>query len=136
MSDGKPGKLWGSRFGADLDPALHRFTASFPFDRRLVRHDLVGSLAHARMLAEAGILTGDDARAVLEGLAGILRDVEEGRLAVEGPEEDVHTWIERVLRERVGEAAGRLHTARSRGRRRITNRSSPSTRNAVTPHRG
>ncbi|MFN3285248.1 MAG: argininosuccinate lyase [bacterium] len=120
MSDGKPGKLWGGRFGADLDPALHRFTASFPFDRRLVRHDLVGSLAHARMLAESGILTGDDARAVLEGLAGILRDVEEGRLAAEGPEEDVHTWIERVLRERVGEAAGRLHTARSRNDQVVT----------------
>jgi len=76
MSEGKPGKLWGGRFGADLDPTLHRFTASLPFDRRLVRYDLVGSLAHARMLAESGILTGDDARAVLEGLAGILRDVE------------------------------------------------------------
>ncbi|MER3456873.1 MAG: argininosuccinate lyase [candidate division GAL15 bacterium] len=114
MSEPQAGKLWGGRFGAELDPALHRFTASFPFDRRLVRHDLVGSLAHARMLAEVGLLDGQDARAVLEGLAGILRDVEEGRLAADGPEEDVHTWIERVLHERIGEAAGRLHTARSR----------------------
>jgi argininosuccinate lyase len=115
MSEGqKPEKLWGGRFGAELDPTLHRFTASFPFDRRLVRHDLLGSLAHARMLAEAGILGRDEARAVLSGLEGMLREVEEGRLPVEGPDEDVHTWIERVLTERVGEPARRLHTARSR----------------------
>ncbi|MCS7234612.1 MAG: argininosuccinate lyase [Armatimonadota bacterium] len=114
MEDHRPARLWGGRFGAELDRALHRFTASFPFDRRLVRHDLVGSLAHARMLAEAGILAAEDARAVLLGLAGILQDVEEGRLAAHGEDEDVHTWIERVLRERVGDAAGRLHTARSR----------------------
>lgn len=110
----KPGKLWGGRFKAELDPVLHQFTASFPFDRRLVRHDLVGSLAHARMLAEVGILSREEAHAVLSGLAGMLEDVEAGRLAVEGPEEDVHTWIERVLAERVGEPARRLHTARSR----------------------
>jgi len=114
MTEPRPGKLWGGRFGSELDPALHRFTASFPFDRRLVRYDLVGSLAHARMLAEVGILRAEEARDVLLGLGGILQDVEEGRLRVEGDEEDVHTWIERVLRERVGEAAGRLHTARSR----------------------
>ncbi len=114
MEEHRPARLWGGRFRAELDPTLHRFTASFPFDRRLARHDLVGSLAHARMLAEAGILAAEDARGVLLGLAGILRDVEEGRLAVQGEEEDVHTWIERVLRERVGDAAGRLHTARSR----------------------
>ncbi len=109
-----PGKLWGGRFAEELDPVLHRFTASFPFDRRLVRADLVGSLAHARMLAEVGILGREEAQAVLLGLAGILRDVEEGRLVASGPEEDVHTWIERVLYDRVGEAAGKLHTARSR----------------------
>ncbi len=107
-------RLWGGRFGAELDPTLHRFTASFPFDRRLVRHDLVGSLAHARMLAECGVLSRPDAEAVLGGLSAILREVEEQRLVVSGDDEDVHTWIERVLRERVGEAAGRLHTARSR----------------------
>lgn len=110
----RPGKLWGGRFKAELDPRLHRFTASFPFDRRLVRHDLVGSLAHARMLAEVGVLSREEAHAVLSGLAGMLRDVEAGRLPVEGEEEDVHTWIERVLAERVGEPARRLHTARSR----------------------
>ncbi len=107
-------RLWGGRFGAELDPTLHHFSASFPFDRRLVRFDLVGSLAHARMLAECGLLSRSEAEAVLIGLSAILRDVEDGRLEVSGDDEDVHTWIERVLRERVGEAAGRLHTARSR----------------------
>lgn len=115
MSEEKrPDKLWGGRFGAALNPSLHRFTASFPFDRRLVNHDLIGSLAHARMLAEVGILGRDEARAVLSGLGSMLQDVEDGRLAVAGPEEDVHTWIERVLTERVGEPARHLHTARSR----------------------
>lgn len=106
--------LWGGRFGASVHPTIDAFTNSLPFDRRLVRHDLVGSLAHARGLLEAGVLEAGDARAVLEGLSGILREVEEGRLEVEGPDEDVHSWIERTLRERIGEAAGRVHTGRSR----------------------
>jgi len=107
-------KLWGGRFGGDLDAEIHRFTASLPFDRRLARHDLVGSLAHARMLAEAGVLAREDAAAILSALSSLLSDVEEGKLAVEGEDEDVHSWIERKLRERIGEPAGRLHTARSR----------------------
>jgi len=109
--------LWGGRFRSGLHPAIHEFTNSLPFDRRLVRHDLVGSLAHARTLAETGVLEGDDARAVLEGLSGLLEDVESGEVEVPstgGPDEDVHGWIERVLRERIGSPAGRLHTGRSR----------------------
>lgn len=109
--------LWGGRFRSGLHPAIHDFTNSLPFDRRLVRHDLVGSLAHARTLAETGVLEGDDARAVLRGLSALLEDVEAGEVRVpEGvsPDEDVHGWIERSLRERIGEPAGRLHTGRSR----------------------
>ncbi len=109
--------LWGGRFQSGLHPAIHEFTNSLPFDRRLVRHDLVGSLAHARALAETGVLEGDDARAVLEGLSDLLAEVEEGTLEVPSagtPDEDVHGWIERTLRERIGRPAGRLHTGRSR----------------------
>ncbi|HMA17917.1 MAG TPA: argininosuccinate lyase, partial [Thermoanaerobaculia bacterium] len=109
-----PQKLWGGRFEGDLDPEIQRFTASFPVDRRLARYDLIGSLAHARMLRETGILSPEDAAAILSGLSSMLWDVEEGRLPVEGDEEDVHSWIERRLFERIGEPAGRLHTARSR----------------------
>ncbi|HEX9147653.1 MAG TPA: argininosuccinate lyase, partial [Thermoanaerobaculia bacterium] len=84
-----PQKLWGGRFEGDLDPEIQRFTTSFPVDRRLVRHDLVGSLAHARMLRETGVLSAEDGAAILSGLSSMLWDVEEGRLVVEGDEEDV-----------------------------------------------
>jgi argininosuccinate lyase len=106
--------MWGGRFGAPPDPRIRAFTRSFPFDRRLVRWDLVGSLAHARMLLEVGVLDRESGEAILQGLAGMLRDVETGALRVEGEDEDVHSWIERTLAERIGEPARRLHTARSR----------------------
>lgn len=106
--------LWGGRFVSDVHPAIHTFTASLHFDRRLARHDLIGSLAHARMLFERGILELEDAKSILEGLSGILWELDEGGLRVEGVDEDVHTWIERTLRERIGAPAGRLHTGRSR----------------------
>ncbi len=107
-------KLWGGRFSGRVDPQIERFTCSFPFDRRLALDDLVGSLAHARMLAERGILGPADGRAVLEGLAGLIDDVESGELEVDGVDEDIHSWIERSLSERIGDPAKRLHTARSR----------------------
>ena len=109
--------LWGGRFRSGLHPAIHAFTNSLPFDRRLVRHDLVGSLAHARTLAETGVLGADDARDILRGLAALLEDLEAGEVEVpagDSPDEDVHGWIERTLRDRIGEAASRLHTGRSR----------------------
>jgi len=107
-------KLWGGRFRAAVDPEIHRFTAALSFDRRLAWHDLVGSLAHARMLRECGILDPASADAILTGLAALLADLEGGHLAVDGEDEDVHSWIERQLYSRIGEPAGRLHTARSR----------------------
>ncbi len=109
-----PPKLWGGRFAGTVDPAIHRFTASLPFDRRLVRHDLVGSLAHARMLRETGALDEPAADAILAGLSEILAEVERGGLDVSGEDEDVHSWIERELFRRIGDNAGALPTARSR----------------------
>jgi len=109
-----PRKLWGGRFEGSLDPEIDAFTSSFAFDRRLARHDLLGSLAHARMLREAGILSEGDGAQILAGLSALLADVESGRLVVEGDDEDVHSWIERNLHERIGVNAGRLATARSR----------------------
>lgn len=114
MKDSGRTGLWGGRFEAPVHPDIHAFTGSLRFDRRLVRHDLLGSLAHARMLMEADILGAEEAGPILEGLSTLLREVEEGRLAVEGQDEDVHTWIERTLGERIGRAAGRLHAGRSR----------------------
>lgn len=106
--------LWSGRFEGGLHPVVREFTGSLPFDRRLVRHDLLASLAHARMLRETAILEVEDANLILAGLAEMLAEVENGRLEVSGPDEDVHSWIERTLVERVGEAGKRLHTARSR----------------------
>ncbi len=106
--------LWGGRFEGSVHPAIREFTNSLPFDRRLVRHDLLASLAHARMLRETDILSRGDSDLVLSGLSEILREVEAGELEVAGPDEDVHAWIERTLVERVGEAGKRLHVARSR----------------------
>jgi argininosuccinate lyase len=106
--------LWGGRFESALDPVILGFTGSLPFDARLVRHDLVASMAHARMLLETGIVSRAQAEPILDGLSEMLKEIEEGALVVEGPDEDVHSWIERTLRARIGSAAGRLHTARSR----------------------
>jgi argininosuccinate lyase len=109
-----PRKLWGGRFTQASDPEVDRFTASLPFDRRLVRHDLVGSLAHARMLRDCGVLPAADADLILSGLSKLLTEFENGQLEVTGADEDVHSWIERELFQRIGEPAGRLATARSR----------------------
>lgn len=114
MTGGGEDQFRSGRFRAGLDPVIRSYTRSLEFDRRLVRHDLVASLAHARMLMERGIVSREHAATILEGLGEILRDVEGGRLQVDGPDEDVHGWIERTLHERVGEAAGHVHTGRSR----------------------
>ncbi|MEE2777729.1 MAG: argininosuccinate lyase [Acidobacteriota bacterium] len=107
-------KLWGGRFSGGVDARIDAFTSALSFDRRLVSHDLEGSMAHARMLLEQEVLTGSDGQAILAGLASLLADIEAGVLQVEGPDEDVHSWIERNLTDRIGEPALRLHTARSR----------------------
>ncbi len=114
MSEEGSKPLWSGRFEEAVDPLIHEFTGSLGFDRRLVKQDLLGSMAHARMLMERAILSREDATGILEGLSGMLSDVESGRLIVEGDDEDIHSWIERVLVERVGDPARRLHTARSR----------------------
>ncbi|MDX1385016.1 MAG: argininosuccinate lyase, partial [Thermoanaerobaculia bacterium] len=107
-------KLWGGRFATGVDARIDTFTSALAFDRRLVGHDLLGCMAHARMLAEQGILSAPDASSILSGLAALLARIEAGELVVEGPDEDVHSWIERQLRAEIGEPASRLHTARSR----------------------
>ncbi len=114
MAEETTAGLWGGRFVAGVHPAIHEFTGSLHFDRRLARHDLTASMAHVRMLYERGILEEAHAASILGGLSDMLREVEDGALAVEGPDEDVHSWIERTLADRIGEPARRLHTARSR----------------------
>ena len=110
---GAGSKLWGGRFEGGVHPVIDQFTRALGFDRRLARFDLIGCLAHARMLLDCEVIERADAEAILGGLSELLSDVEQG-LEVDGPDEDVHSWIERTLIERIGEPARRLHTGRSR----------------------
>lgn len=106
--------MWGGRFSEPLAPELLAYTASFPVDRRLLRWDVIGSIAHARALQDAGIIGAGDADTIVLGLGGILRDVEAGALALAGAHEDVHSFLEAALHDRIGAPAGRLHAGRSR----------------------
>ncbi len=107
-------QLWGGRFTKETDKLVYRFNASIDFDRRLYREDIAGSRTHVQMLAKQGILTEEERDAILQGLAGILADVESGKLAVTEEYEDIHSFVEANLIERVGEPGKKLHTGRSR----------------------
>jgi argininosuccinate lyase len=105
---------WGGRFAAGPSILMQQINASIGFDRKLWRQDIQGSLAHASMLANAGIISGADETAIREGLAAIAKDIESGRFPFSAALEDIHMNIEARLTERIGEAGQRLHTARSR----------------------
>src|SRR5207245_3794059 len=106
--------LWSGRFDIAPDAAALEFGASFRFDRRLFEDDVTGSVAWARALAKAGVLAGDEARQIEEALAAILEQGTAEPAFVDGPDEDVHSFVERLLVERLGDAGRRLHTGRSR----------------------
>ncbi len=106
--------LWSGRFAAPLDPRIRAFTSSLDWDRRIARHDVRGSLAHARMLGATGIIAAADAAVLVGGLERIDAELVAGTFPWPADAEDVHSAVERVLAERLGEVAGRLHTARSR----------------------
>ncbi len=121
MSEGKdsPGRqsgpqLWTGRFTEATDAFVERFTASVHFDARLALYDIEGSKAHARMLADVGVLTAEEGRAIVDGLEAIREEIEAGRFEWSPRLEDVHMNIEHRLTERIGEAGKKLHTGRSR----------------------
>ena len=109
-------KLWGGRFTKETNQLVHNFNESLSFDRKFYRQDIRGSIAHVKMLARQGILTSEDEKAIIDGLTGILEDLDSGKLTI--PEhseyEDIHSFVEGTLTERIGEAGKRLHTGRSR----------------------
>ncbi|MCP5056823.1 MAG: argininosuccinate lyase [bacterium] len=107
-------KLWGGRFQQATDPTVERFSASVAFDQALARYDLRGSIAHARMLGKTGLVEPADVAAIVEGLESIGADIEAGHFVFDDALEDIHMNVESALRERIGPAAGRLHTGRSR----------------------
>ncbi len=111
---GRRAVLWGGRFGGGPAESLRRIGDSLHFDRRLVDQDLRGSIAHARMLGACKIIAASDARKIVRELARMRRQIAKGELVVTGDDEDVHSWIERTLTARIGDAGAKLHTARSR----------------------
>jgi argininosuccinate lyase len=107
-------KLWGGRFGAATADSAEAFTASIDVDSRLYRHDIAGSIAHAKMLARQRIIPARDADKIVRGLKAIEREIESGKFAFSAADEDIHMNIERRLTEKIGAAGRKLHTARSR----------------------
>ena len=107
-------QLWGGRFTKATDQMVYDFNASIRFDQKLFRQDIQGSIAHVTMLAKQNILTAEEKEAIIDGLNGILHDVEEGRLAIDETQEDIHSFVEANLIDRIGDAGKKLHTGRSR----------------------
>ena len=107
-------QLWGGRFTKETDQLVYNFNASISFDQKFYKQDITGSKAHVKMLAAQGILTEAERDQILEGLDGILRDVENGTLKITDKYEDIHSFVEANLIDRIGDAGKKLHTGRSR----------------------
>lgn len=108
-------KLWGGRFKKNINEEMEKFISSLPFDKKLVKYDLLGSIAHAQMLGECKIITKEERNKIVEGLKNILKEVQEDKLKISNREaEDIHSWAENKLKEKIGTIAGKLHIARSR----------------------
>ena len=107
-------KMWAGRTAGETDQIADDFNSSIHFDCRMYQQDIKGSMAHAAMLAKTGILSNEDADAIIDGLEGILKDLNSGKLEFDLSCEDIHMFIEQVLTERLGDVGKKLHTARSR----------------------
>lgn len=112
--------LWSGRFSEGAAESTLAFTSSLAIDRRLARYDVLGSLAHSRMLARQGIISSEDGEAIQEGLRSIMVKIEDGSLPVQERLEDIHSNIEFLLTDMIGDAGARLHTARSRNDQVVT----------------
>lgn len=107
-------KLWGGRFTKETDALVHNFNASISFDQKFYKQDIKGSMAHVTMLEKQGILTKEEKEAIVQGLNSILADLDSGNLLIDSSYEDIHSFIETHLIERIGEPGKKLHTGRSR----------------------
>ncbi|MBE6732617.1 MAG: argininosuccinate lyase [Ruminococcaceae bacterium] len=107
-------KMWAGRFDKALDKQADDFNSSIHFDCRMYKQDITGSMFHAMMLKNQGIISPDEYAQILNGLSGILEDIENGRLEIDMEAEDIHMFVESVLTKRIGDAGKKLHTARSR----------------------
>lgn len=108
-------KLWGGRFKKKINKEMEEFVSSLSFDKKLVKYDLLGSIAHAQMLGKCKIISKEEKNKIVEGLKQILKEVQEGKVKIITKEaEDIHSWVENKLIEKIGTVAGKLHIARSR----------------------
>lgn len=107
-------QLWGGRFTKQTDQLVYNFNASISFDKKFYEQDIRGSIAHVTMLAKQGILTEEEKEKIIEGLSGIKADVENGKLEITDEYEDIHSFVEANLIDRIGDAGKKLHTGRSR----------------------
>lgn len=107
-------KLWGGRFTKETNQLVHNFNASIGFDQKFYRQDIQGSIAHVTMLAAQGIIEDGEKDSIIAGLQGILSDIENGTLIIDGEHEDIHSFVEAHLIERIGDVGKKLHTGRSR----------------------
>ena len=106
-------KLWSGRLKGDVNELLNDLNASIGFDSRMIVQDITGSIAHATMLGEVGVITPGESAQIVEGLKGILADVQSGALPIDMTSEDVHTFVEAELTKRIGAAGKKLHTGRA-----------------------
>jgi len=108
-------KLWGGRFKKGINKEMEKFISSLSFDKKLVKHDLLGSIAHTQMLGKCKIITQEEKDKIVKGLRQLLKEVQENKIEiVAGEAEDIHSWVENKLKEKIGKVAGKLHIARSR----------------------
>lgn len=107
-------KLWGGRFTKETSQLVHNFNASISYDQKFYQQDIRGSIAHVTMLAEQNILSSEEGQTIIEGLTGILKDIDNKVLVIDETYEDIHSFVEAVLIERIGETGKKLHTGRSR----------------------
>ena len=107
-------QLWGGRFTKETDQLVYNFNASISFDQKFYEQDIRGSRAHVKMLAKQGILTEKERDQILEGLEGILEDVKSGKLEITSEYEDIHSFVEANLIDRIGDPGKKLHIGRSR----------------------
>ncbi|MCM1507303.1 MAG: argininosuccinate lyase [Ruminococcus flavefaciens] len=106
--------MWAGRFSKKIDDTVNAFNSSIAFDGRMYRHDIQGSIAHATMLGDCGIITKEDSLQIIDGLKEILSDIDSGKLELDPSAEDIHMFVEAELTKRLGDVGKRLHTSRSR----------------------
>ncbi len=107
-------KMWAGRFAKDTDSSVNDFNSSLPFDKRMYKDDITGSIAHVTMLSECGIISKEDSAVIAAALSDILADIESDKISLDSDAEDIHMFVEQILTERIGDTGKRLHTARSR----------------------